>query len=273
MADIVVIGAGMGGLSAAVRLQAAGHRVTVVEKNARPGGKVNVIEADGFRFDTGPTILTMPGEIERLFRDVGRDMRDYLQLEQFEPVYRATFGDGSVFTLWPDQERTLEEIRALSPRDVDAYRAFLRKGAALWEQIDAHFFNKLFLGWRDVLDRDTMRAGRKMDALRSMYTAVDKQFHDPRIKQLFMFQAVYVGASPHQAPATYTVIPYLEMAQGVWFPRGGIYSLVEAVTRLATELGVEFRLSTPVERVLVENGAARGVALQGGSSLRADVVI
>lgn len=273
MANIVVIGAGMGGLSAAVRLQAAGHRVTVIEKNARPGGKVNVLEAGGFRFDTGPTILTLPGEIERLFQDVGRDMRDFLTLLRFEPIYRASFPDGAVFTLWPDEERTLEEIHALSPRDVDAYRAFMRNGRRLWEEIDGHFFNKLFLNWRDLLDWRTISAGRKMDALRSMYDAVDRRFHDPRLKQLFMFQATYVGASPRQIPATYAVIPYLETAQGVWFPKGGMYSMVEAVIRLAEAFGVEVRLNAPVAQIAVRDGRARGVHLADGTFLPADAVI
>ncbi len=270
---VVIIGAGMGGLAAALRLAHAGHRVTVVEKNARPGGKVNVLERDGFRFDTGPTILTMPGEIKRLFSDLGRAPEAYIELLPFEPIYRAHFRDGTLFNLHADEQQTLEEIRRISPRDAVAYQSFMRRTERIWRAIDGALFDRLFLSWRDIFQPTVFRAGLQVDALRTMYQRVDSTFHDPRIKQLFMFQAIYVGASPRQTPATYTVIPYLEQRHGVWFPRGGLYSLVEAAMRVAEEQGVEVRCHAPVATIRVEQGRARGVELESGEWLPADVVI
>ncbi|MDQ4075039.1 MAG: phytoene desaturase family protein [Chloroflexota bacterium] len=270
---MIIIGAGMGGLSAALRLAHAGHQVTIVEKNARVGGKVNVLEREGFRFDTGPTILTMPQEIEQLFRGVGRDPAEYVELHQFTPIYRAHFRDGTIFELHTDERDTLEEIARISPSDVANYQHFMRRTERIWEAIDDTLFDRLFLSWRDIFQPDVFVAGLKVDALRSMYSRVDSMFDDPRIKQLFMFQAIYVGASPRQTPATYTVIPYLEQQQGVWFPRGGLYTIVEGAVRVAEELGVELRCGTPVAQIRVDQGRATGVELESGSFLPADVVI
>lgn len=272
-ARIVVIGAGMGGLSAALRLAHMGHQVTVVEKNGRPGGKVNVLERDGFRFDTGPTILTMPQEIRRLFADLGRNPDDYIELHQFEPIYRAHFRDGTVFELHADERETLEEIRRLSPADVPNYERFMRRTDRIWRAIDGALFDRLFLSWRDIFQPDVFRAGLQVDALQTMYRHVEGLFHDPRIRQLFMFQAIYVGASPRQTPATYTVIPYLEQQQGVWFPKGGLYAIVEGAMHVAEELGVEVRCNAPVAAIRVEQGRATGVELESGEVLPADVVI
>lgn len=270
---VVVIGAGLGGLTTALRLAHAGHQVTVVEKNDRPGGKVGLLERDGFRFDTGPTILTIPGEIRRLFTDLGRETEAYLTLRRFEPIYRAHFRDGTRFDLHTDEAATLEEIRRISPRDVDRYRAFMRRTARIWEQVDGVLFERLYQSWRDLLDPAVLRAGMQVDALRSMYRSVDRAFHDPRIKQLFMFQAIYVGASPRRTPATFTVIPFLEQRQGVWFPDGGLYAIVEAMVRLADELGVEIRCGSEVAAIRVQQGRATGVELTGGTWLPADLVV
>lgn len=270
---IAIIGAGLGGLSAAVRLAHAGHQVTILEKNARPGGKVNLLERDGFRFDTGPTILTMPQEITRLFREVGRNPDDYLHLHQFEPIYRAHFRDGTLFELHTDEKATLEEIHKISPPDVARYEQFMRRTDKIWQAIDGAIFDRLFMSWRDIFQPDVFMAGMKVDALRSMYDRVDSLFIDPRIKQLFMFQAIYVGASPRQTPATYTVIPYLEQQQGVWFPTGGLYAIVEAVVKVAEALGVEIRCNTPITQIRVEQGRATGVEMANGSVIPADVVI
>lgn len=270
---IIIIGAGLGGLSAALHLAHAGYQVTVVEKNARPGGKVNIIERDGFRFDTGPTILTMPQEIRRLFTDIGRNPNDYIQLDQFDPIYRAHFRDGTVFHLYSDEAKTLEEIRKISAPDVANYAKFMRHTDKVWQVIDEVVFDRLFLSWRDFIKPDMLWAGTKVDALRSMYHRVDNMFDDPRIKQLFMFQAIYVGASPKQTPATYAVIPYLEQRQGVWFPKGGLYALVEAVMRVADELEIEVRCDAPVAQIRVEQGQVKGVELESGEFLPADIVV
>lgn len=270
---IIVIGAGLGGLAAGLRLAHAGHRVTILEKNEQPGGKVNRLEWEGFHFDTGPTILTLPEEIYRLFRELGRDPDEYLTLRAFDPIYRAHFQDGSTFTLHADEDATEAEVRRLSPSDGPNYRRFMGRAARIWQAIEEVVFDRLFLSWRDLLKPEMLRAGLRVDPLRSMYRRVEQAFDDPRIRQLFMFQAIYVGASPRQTPATYTVIPFLEQRAGVWFPEGGLYAIVEALMRVAQELGVTVRCQTPVQTIRVSEGRAQGVELADGTFLEADIVL
>lgn len=269
----VVIGAGLGGLSTAIHLARAGWSVTVVEQRDEPGGKVRRLCADGFQFDMGPTIMTMPFALDALFASAGRDRRDYLTLSRLEPYYRAYFPDGTVFELSDSLQDVLAQIRALSPEDEPRYVAYLARAGRIWHEVERHFLDRLFDSWRDLLDPSLLVAGFKMDALTSLAKRVAREIRDPRIRQLLTYQAIYVGASPDEVPATYALISYLEMAHGVWFPKGGMYAIAEAVARLAGELGVELRYGTAVERIVVEGGRARGVRTAAGEELRADVVV
>jgi phytoene desaturase len=269
----VVIGAGLGGLSTAVHLALAGHAVTVLEQRDEPGGKVRRLVAGGFHFDMGPTIMTMPFALDALFSAAGRDRRDYLELLRLDPYYRAHFPDGLVFELSDSMQDVLAQVRAMSPDDEPRYVAYLARAGRIWHEVERHFLDRLFHSWRDLLDPALLVAGFKMDALTSLSKRVARQIRDPRLRQLLTYQAIYVGASPDEVPATYALISYLEMAYGVWFPKGGMYAIAAAVARLCAELGVELRYGTGVERIVVESGRARGVRTTAGGELRADVVI
>lgn len=269
----LVIGAGLGGLATAVHLARAGWSVTVVEQRDEPGGKVRRLVADGFRFDMGPTIVTMPFALDALFASAGRERRDYLELRRLDPAYRAHFPDGTVFELSDSLSAVLAQVRAISPDDEPRWVAYLARAGRIWHQVERHFLDRLFHSWRDLLDPALLVAGFKMDALTTLAKRVAREIRDPRLRQLLTYQAIYVGASPDEVPATYALISYLETAYGVWFPKGGMYAIAEAVARLAGELGVELRYGATVERIVVERGRARGVRLAGGEEVRGDVVI
>ena len=269
----IIVGAGLGGLSTAIHLRLAGFDVTVLESRDAPGGKVRQLRDAGFTFDMGPTILAMPFAIDDLFRAAGRDRRDHLELLPLHPYYRAHFPDGTVFELSDSLVDVLAQVRRMSPEDEPRWVEFLAHAGRIYHEVETHFLDRLFHSWRDLLDPRLLRAGLRMDALTSLTRRVTRQFRDPRLRQLASYQAIYVGASPDEVPATYALISYLEMAHGVWFPRGGMYALVEAVAKLCADLGVEIRYGASVERITTAGGRATGVALAGGGERTADVVV
>ncbi len=269
----LIVGAGLGGLATAIHLARAGYGVTVLEQRDAPGGKVRQLVHDGFRFDMGPTILTMPFALDELFAAAGRDRRDFLELRPLHPYYRAHFPDGLVFELSSSMSDVLAQVRAMSPDDEPRYVEYLARAGRIWHEVEKHFLDRLFHSWRDLADPALLVAGFKMDALTSLSKRVAGRIRDPRLRQLLTYQAIYVGASPDEVPATYALISYLEMAHGVWFPKGGMYAIATAVEQLCREVGVELEYGTGVERIVVEGGRARGVVTSDGRELRADVVV
>jgi len=270
---VVVIGAGIGGLSAAIGLAARGFRVTLVEKLDRPGGKMGEVRADGFRWDTGPSVLTMRHVYERLFQAAGRDLSDYLDLLPLDPITRYFWRDGATIDAVADEEAMCENIRrAFGPRDMEGYRRFMRYAKRLHDVVGNPFLYRHKPGWRDLVSLPLTDV-LKIDALRTMHQAVSAHFKDPHLVQLFDRFATYNGSSPYRAPATLNVIAHVEMAQGAWYPRGGIFRLARAWERLATELGVEIRYAEPAQEICVQGGAAAGVRLANGAVIHADAVV
>jgi phytoene desaturase len=270
---VIVAGAGIGGLSAAIRLAARGYRVTVVEKLDRPGGKMGELRAGGFRWDTGPSVITMRHVYERLFAEAGRDLRDYLDLVQLDPVTRYFWRDGATLDAVANEDAMCENIRrAFGQRDVDGYRKFMRYARRLHDVVTEPFLYRQKPAARDLL-RLPLADVFKIDALRTMHQANRSFFKDPHLIQLFDRFATYNGSSPYQAPATLNVIAHVEMAQGAWYSRGGIYQFALAWERLAKKLGVEMRYECGVQEICVEGGKATGVRLESGEILHADAVV
>ena len=270
--DAIVVGAGLGGLATAVRLAAGGARVAVLEQDAQPGGKLNQWRSGGFTFDTGPSLVTMPGVIADLFRAAGRRRGDYLTLQPLHPGCRYRWPDGTTFNADSDLAAMTAAIRRLDPRDVGGYLRFLAYGRALYERAARPFLFHERPRPMDLLRRrgwDVLRIG----AFTTMDAAVRAHFHSPYLRQLFNRYATYNGSSPYQAPATLCLIPYLELAEGGWYIAGGLYRLAEALLRLAGELGVEIRTGAQVAEVLFDGRQAVGVRLAGGEELRAGAVV
>ncbi len=269
---ILVIGSGFGGLTAAVRLQAQGHDVTVLERRDKPGGRAYVYEQDGFTFDGGPTIITAPWLIRDTFELAGRRAEDYVSLVPVDPYYNIRFADGSVFRYDGDREHVIEEIRRFNPDDVEGYRRFAEGGDAIFktgfELIDKPFL-KLTDMARVLPDLVRLRADR------SVASYVNRFIKDERLRQVFSFHPLLVGGNPFQTTSIYTLIHTLEQRWGVWFAMGGTGALVRAYARLFEELGGELRLNVDVAEIEVDPAKrlATGVRLADGTRLRADAVV
>jgi phytoene desaturase len=272
----IVVGAGLGGLGVAVRLAANGYHVTLVEKDERAGGKLNLLEADGFRFDTGPSLVTLPGVIAGTFRAAGRRMEDYLTLMPLDPICRYTFADGSRMDLSPNLTRLTQEIGRLSPGDVAGLFRFLAYARTLFRRAGPIFLLRGRPRLRDLLSRRGIDAAR-IDAHLTMHRATRRFFKDARLVQLFDRYATYNGSSPYRAPATLSMIPYIEIAGGAYYIQGGLYRLAEGLLAVAKELGVDFRPRCEVSQVLFDgkgkDARALGVRLAHGEELRAETVI
>jgi phytoene desaturase len=267
----LVIGAGLGGLSAAIALAARGVRVTVIEKRERPGGKMDERRADGFRWDTGPSVITMRDVLERLFARADARLDDYATLKPLDPVTRYFWNDGFVLDACTDIDAMAARIVAFSPPDADRYRAFMTYAARLFETVKAPFLYRRKPGLLDLL-KLPLRDALKIDALRSMHTSVSAAFQDPRLIQLFDRFATYNGSSPYRVPATLNTIAHVEMAAGAFYPRGGVYQLALAYEKLARERGVTIRYGVGARAILAARGAITGAATDA-ETIDADAVV
>lgn len=267
----VVIGAGFGGLASAVRLRARGWDVTLLEATDQPGGRASVFKRDGFSFDAGPTVITAPYLLEELFELVGRKASDYFELMPVDPFYRIEFPDGTSFDYVGDEERLLANIHALNPADVENYKRLVVKIKEIFDigylQLADAPFDRLSEMLRVV--PDMMRLG----SYRSVYGFVSQFIEDERLRQVFSFQPLLVGGNPFQTSSIYMLIHWLERKWGVHFARGGTTSIVHGLVRLLEDLGVQVRLSSPVEEIEVKDGAVAGVRVAGGERFSADLVV
>ncbi len=273
MKRAVVIGGGLGGLSAAVHLRLWGLEVEVLEANLRTGGRANLIEAEGFRFDTGPSLLNYPWVFEELFRAAGREMRDELELLPVDPSVSFVWPDGETLQLSSTLPRLSEEIARMEPGRGAALAAFLadasRKFRLAMEKLACRNADTLGQWLSGVTLRELMVSG----VWRSFERELARFFRNPRVRQALGSYAMYLGGSPHRLPGLFTILPYGELAYGLWLPKGGMYALIEAVERLAVSLGVRVRTGCRAESVLLRDGRACGVRLADGAEVEADAVV
>jgi phytoene desaturase len=267
----VVIGAGVGGLASAIRLGARGYRVTLVERLDQPGGRARVFEQDGFTFDAGPTVITAPFLFEELWQLCGRDLHDDVDLVPVDPFYRIRFDDGSTFDYTGDGDRMEEEIRRFNPDDVEGYRRFLEKSEDIFEIGFEELGHVPFGNLTDMLK--IVPAMMKLESHRSVYSLVSKYIDNPKVRRVLSFHPLLVGGNPFSTTSIYTLIAFLERKWGVWYAMGGTGSLVSGMADLLEDLGAEQRYGATVDRILVENGRAAGVELEGGETIPADLVV
>ncbi len=273
---VVVIGAGLGGLAAAAHLVGRGHEVTVFERGRRPGGRAGLIESDGFRLDTGPTVLTLPSLVDSTFAAAGRERGDYVTIEPVDPMYRAVFADGSVLHVRHGRDAMTEEIREFAGRrEAGAYNEFCEWLSELYSVemnnfIDTNFDSVLDLlkPWREGLDLIRLGGFGRLDEKVATF------FEDERLQRVFSFQAMYAGLSPHDALALYAVITYMDTVAGVFTPAGGMHALPDGLARALADAGVVFRYETPVTRVLRGgDGRVTGVEVGDTDRVVADAVV
>ena len=270
---IIVIGAGLGGLSAAIRLAQSGFAVTILEKNETVGGKVNLVEANGYKFDTGASLLTMRHVFEDLFDFCGRRIEDYLTIVPLDPICRYFWSDGTQFDASSDVRKTENEIARFAPQDVENFRRYLadsrRKYTIAEKTFLAHSLNNLPKLLRPKYLKDLLA----ISSLKTLDAHNRAFFQSPKLQQLFNRFATYNGSSPYETPATFALVPFVEFGLGAWSVRGGIYEIPRALEKLATELGVVIRIKSAVEKIVVEDKKAVGVRLENGEILQSDLVV
>ena len=268
----VVVGAGFGGIATAIRLAAKGYRVAIVDRAPMLGGRAQVFEKDGFKHDAGPTVITAPFLIEELFDLFGKKSADYFDLRPLTPWYRFFFDeDGSTFDYGGTLEETLAEMRRIDPADGDGYLRMLDHSRQLF---DAGFTNLADQPFHNPL---TM-VGQiprliQLGSYRSVWDFVTKYFHSHKLRQALSIQPLLVGGSPFDTTSIYGLIHYLERKWGVFYAMGGTGAIVAALGKLMEEEGVDIRLNTTVTSIVIENGAATGVRLEGGKIIPADIVV
>jgi phytoene desaturase len=267
----LVIGAGFGGLAAAIRLLAGGYRVTVLEARHQPGGRAGQIRDRGYVFDTGPTLITVPDLLEDLWRLAGRRLEDDLDIRRLEPYYRIQFKDGKSFSYSGNPETFDNEIAKFNGDDVDGYRRFLVATEQVYQRAFAELGRASFDRFTTFLKvvPELVRLG----GMRSVYDFTSRYIKDPHLRTVLSFHPLFIGGNPFRASAIYSIVPYLEKQGGVHFAMGGMHAVIEAMTSLIEELGGEILLNTRVESILTSNGQVTGVATSQGIVLNADIVV
>jgi phytoene desaturase len=267
----IVIGSGLGGLAAAIRLAARGWRTTVLERLERPGGRAGVLRRDGFTFDRGPTIITAPALLEELWSLCGRRLADDVDLRALTPFYRLRFDDGSEIACSSDPVAMRSEVARIAPGDVEGYERFFRKAREICR-----------IGFEELGDRpfssplDMARIAPdllRLEGYRSVYGFVSRYVRDPRLRIMLSFHPLLIGGNPFRAPAIYCLIPDLERRWGVHYPIGGVGTLVDGMVSLVKGRGGTVRFGADVEQILVERDRACGVRLAGGEIVGADIVV
>lgn len=258
---ISVIGAGIGGLVSACLLASKGHEVTVFEKNNRVGGKMDIYEAKGFRFDTGPSLLTMPHLLEKLFDECGHKLSDHLKLTPVSPICRYNYSDGTVFDCFDDRIKTQSEIDKIAPEDSKAYSKFLDYSESLYNKTaDAFIYNPLY-DFSDFRNLDLF-SFFGIDAFSKVSEKIDQYFKSEYLRKFFKRFTTYNGSSPYLAPATLNVIPHVELNQGGFYVDGGMYKIAETLFWLADSLGVEFVFNAEVSKVIVSKENTEGIQIK-----------
>jgi phytoene desaturase len=276
---VVVVGAGLGGLSAAMRLAGAGRKVTVLERAAVPGGRAGLVEIEApdgsgtYRFDNGPTVLTMPDLIADCFDALGEDMADWLELLPIDPLYRAFYADGSQIDVHADPAAMTQELREkCGPAEAAGYDRYVEFVSKLYQYEMRDFIDRNIDSPLDLLTPNLARLAG-IGGFRKLAPKVNQYLKDDRTQRLFSFQAMYAGLSPYDALAIYAVIAYMDSVAGVFFPKGGMHAVPEAMAAAAEKHGVELRYGTEVTRVEHRGGRAVAVHTAGGERIACDVVV
>jgi len=270
---VVVVGAGLAGLSAALRLAGAGRRVTLLERESVPGGRNGLLEKSGYRFDTGPSVLTMPDLIRDALAEVGEELEDWLELMPVSPLYRAFFADGTQLDVHANTAQMEEEIsRVIGPEEAAGYARYVEFVTKLYKYEFNDFIDKNIDSPFHLLTPNLARLVA-LGGFRHLAPKVNQFLSDPRTQRVYSFQAMYAGLSPQQALAIYAVIAYMDSVNGVFFPKGGMHAVPRALAGAAAKHGVDIRYNTEVTKVEKRNGRAVAVQTANGERFECDALI
>ena len=270
---VVIVGAGLAGLSAALRLAGAGRKVTVIEREGVPGGRNGLLNKDGYSFDTGPTVLTMPDLIQDALSCVGENLEDWLELLPLKPLYRAFYHDGSTLDVHAETGRMQEEIRSvIGPDEAAGYGRYVDFVTKLYKYEMNDFIDRNIDSPLNLLTPNLARLVA-LGGFKRLAPKVNEFLKDSRTQKVYSFQAMYAGVSPQQALAIYAVIAYMDSVNGVFFPKGGMHALPRALAGAAAKHGVEFKYNSTVTSVEHSAGRARAVITENGERIECDAVI
>lgn len=272
MKKIIVIGAGVAGLSAAVRLQKLGYEVTLYEKDRQVGGKMNQIKTAGFTFDLGPTIVMMPEIYREVFEFCGKDPDDYISMKKVDPMLKLYFNKEEPIEFSNDLIELTKTLENISPEDTQGYFAFLADIYQRYTIAKEAFITKSFRGFWDFYNPKSLWAGIRLRTFSDAYTSISKFVKDDRLRKSLAFQTLYIGVSPYQGPSLYTIIPMIELFYGVYFIEGGMYTLATSLARLFEELGGKIVYETSVDEILIDNKIAKGIRI-GKEQVMADAIV
>ena len=273
MTSVLVIGAGVAGISAAGRLARSGYDVTVIEKQAEPGGRCNQIVRDGHRFDVGPSLFLMPEVFAETYASLGARMEDHLDLRRVDPTYSVHFDDGLELALTADVNRMQAQLEEIEPGSFTGFLGNLAEGHKHYRVSLQRFVGRNFHNLFEYFSLRNLPLLFQLKALVKHYDRIGRYFQDARLKAAFTFQNMYLGLSPYEAPATYSLLQYTELADGVWFPMGGMYRIVESLLGLAQSHGAKFIYEAPAVRIDLQGSRATGVVLNDGRRIQADIVV
>jgi phytoene desaturase len=269
----LVIGAGIGGIATAARLAKNGYDVTVLEKESTPGGRANQIIRDGHRFDIGPTLFLMPEVWEETFAALGEKMSDHLELKRIDPTYKVHFEDGLQLELTSNLGKMQTQLEKVEKTAFTGFLNYIAEGSKHYKISIEKFVGRNFYNIFEYLSLSNLPLLLQLKALTKHHANVGKYFKDERLKAAFTFQNMYLGLSPYDAPATYSLLQYTELAEGVWYPMGGMYAGIEALTKIAEKLGVKFIYNSPVKMMKEEKGRIKAVITEDGREFTTDIFL
>ncbi|MEL6252991.1 MAG: 1-hydroxycarotenoid 3,4-desaturase CrtD [Bacteroidota bacterium] len=271
----IVVGAGIGGLATSIRLRAKGYEVEVFEASDKAGGKLNQMNEKGYRFDMGPSLFTLPQELDHVFETAGKNPREYYDYEKLDLITKYFYEDGTQIDAWAEPKRFARELEQKTGESAQKALKVLEKSSEIYDITSHVFLERSLHKLSTYLRKDTLISIlnlHRIDSMRSMHKANAHQFKDPRVVQLFDRYATYNGSNPYEAPATLRIIPHLEFNIGAFFPKKGIYTIPTSLFKLATDLGVKFHFGEKVDEILVEDKEVKGIRI-GETKHEAEVVV
>ena len=269
----LVIGAGIGGITAAARLAKNGYSVTVLEKNDQPGRRCNQIIRDGHRFDMGPTLFLMPEVWEETFASLDEKLSDHLDLRRIDPTYKVRFEDEVQLELTSNIGEMQTQLEKVEKTAFTGFLNYIAEGSKHYKLSLEKFVGRNFYNIFEYFSLTNLPLIFQLKALSKHYAHVSRFFKDERLKAAFTFQNMYLGLSPYDAPATYSLLQYTELAEGVWYPMGGMYAGIQALVKVAEKLGVKFIYDAPVKKLLVDGSRIEGAILEDGRIFAADIFV
>lgn len=276
MKSALIIGAGIGGIATANILAKAGYKVTIVEQLAHAGGRAGQHKAEGFVFDSGPSWYLMPEVFEQYFSLLGEDVHKHLELIRLNPAYKVFFQNhDQAVTIHADYSKDSKVFEGIEPGSSKALRAYLDNAEDTYKTALKHFLYTNFSSVKSIINREVLAASPKMlrRALLPIDKYVSRYFTDSRLKQIMEYPMVFLGTSPYQAPSIYSLMSHMDFKQGVYYPKGGMYTVIQALVAIGKKSGVQYQFNAPVKSIDVASGVATGITLQDGTKMSADIVI